>query len=65
MNVGGVGQIVDDTVKELLNTLVLICGTHENGTESESDGFLTDDLLDEINRDCILKHCLHELFRVH
>ena len=65
VDIGRTGQIVDDCIEQGLDALVLVCRAHEDGAESERDGLLPDDLLDQLDGDILHEHGLHQLLAVH
>ncbi len=63
--VGRTGQIVYNCVQQRLDALVLVGRTHENGAQAKRNGFLSDDLFDQVYRNFVHQHGLHQLFAVH
>ena len=58
-------KVAHDSIEKRLDTLVLVCGTHEYRAEFKSDRALPDRGPDKLWGDGILEHGLHKLIGAH
>ena len=64
-DLGGVGEVVDDAVEQLLDGLVLVGRAHEHRRELQLDRPLADRRLDELLGDPLLEDRLGQLVGEH
>ncbi|MPM14589.1 hypothetical protein SDC9_60953 [bioreactor metagenome] len=64
-NIGRVGQVADNGIKQGLDTLVLVCRTHQDGDQLKTDGSLTNRLAQQLLSHIVLEHGFHQLIGAH
>ena len=60
LNIRRVWKVVDDTIQQWLDTLVLISRSHEYWAELEIDCCSSDTFLEKVHRNIFFKHSFHK-----